>query len=48
VPHQDRDVRPRRNLQGVVPWSIIAIVMLIALALAVSGSDVQDVLEWLE
>ena len=44
---QDKEVRTRRNFQGVVPWSIIAIVILVAFALAASGTDVKDVLEWL-
>jgi len=46
--HQNEDVRTRRNFQGVVPWSIIAIVIVVAFVLAASGTDVKDVLEWLE
>ena len=48
MPHQDREARSRRNLQGVVPWAIIAIVILVAFAFAATGTDVNDVLAWLE
>ena len=40
-----RDVRMRPNLRGVLPWSIIAVTIAAAIAMAVSGVEVRDLLD---
>jgi hypothetical protein len=39
-----RDPRLRRDLRGVLPWSIIAVTIAAAIAMAVTGVEVRDLL----